>query len=469
MNEKDIFKQVCENDFAFYVKHFLKVVEPETNFEWNWHIEVLCHNCEKVFYGEILNLDINIPPRSLKSLIVSVLFPTWIWTKVPSFKIMSASSSFALSNLLNMKRREIIESQEYQSLWPMGFKEDMNKINQFANEFNGFMRAVSVGGSVTGEGADLLLSDDLVDAKNAYSNVTREAANAWYSNVYHGRAQNKKTARRINIMQRLHPKDLSGHIAETYPNFLKLIIPMQKTEKNLSTVDWHDPRQVGEFLHPQRYSIEEKEAEYGGLGIYGWSSQMQQNPVPVGGGIIKEEWIRYYDKLPDGFSQKIISGDLTFKGSKTSDYVCFECWGKVDNFRYLIDIIRGKWSYLETKEHFKTFVAKNHGAGKKFIEDKANGPAMIDDLKSVIPGLEGWPRAKSKFVGMDKVQRLHFVSQDWENGLVLLPKDNPLVDLFVLELTSFTEKGSTTGNDDMVDTATMSLIELKQSNVFFAG
>ena len=77
MNDSQMFKEVCENDFEFYVKHFLKVLEPETEFEWNWHMSLLCHHCEKVFYGEISNLDINIPPRMLKSVIVRVLYRDW--------------------------------------------------------------------------------------------------------------------------------------------------------------------------------------------------------------------------------------------------------------------------------------------------------------------------------------------------------------------------------------------------------
>ena len=154
MNDSQMFKEVCENDFEFYVKHFLKVLEPETEFEWNWHMSLLCHHCEKVFYGEISNLDINIPPRMLKSVIVSVLFPTWVWIKDPSFKIIGASSTNALAKLFNIKRREIIESDAYQFYWPIKIKDYMNTVNKFENTDNGFMQSVSVGSSIIGQGAD---------------------------------------------------------------------------------------------------------------------------------------------------------------------------------------------------------------------------------------------------------------------------------------------------------------------------
>lgn len=464
MNEKEIFKELCENDFSFYVEQFLKVIEPETKFEWNWHMNVLCHYCEQVYYGHIRNLDINIPPRMLKSLIVSVLFPTWVWTKDPSHKFITVSATHSLSSLFNMKRREIVESEEYQTLWPTGIKEDMNRIDRFENEFNGFMLSTSVGGSLIGTGGHTIITDDLLEVKDAFSKARREYVNQWYSSALYNRVQDKRTARRININQRLHAKDLSNHLKENY-DFKALVLPMVKGEKDLSTVDFKDPRKVGEYLHPARYSDKEKNDEYKGLGLYGWASQMQQNPLIEGGGIIKNEWIRRWSVLPKEFDQLIITADLSFKGNKDSDYVCFQAWGKKDRIKYMIDIVRGQWSYAQTKSNFKTFCEKHPGASLKYIEDKANGPALISDMGLEINGLIGWPEDKA-LAKLDKVQRLHLCSSDYENGLVLLPPDIALVDEYILELTSFTEKGSTTGNDDMVDTSTIAIIQLNEPTYF---
>lgn len=461
------FKMLCENDFSFFAQQYLKVLEAETQFEWNWHHETLCHYCERVYYGEIQNLDINISPRTLKSLIVSVLFPCWIWTKNPSFKTMSASSTYDLSSKFNIKRRELIESDAYQMLWPIKMKDYANTIQKFENTHNGFMAAYSAGGSVTGSGADLLLSDDLLDVNDAFRKTARDTINQWYSNAYYNRAQNKKTVKRININQRLHADDVSGYLRKNH-NFERLIIPMVKTAQSESTVDFVDPRAEGELLHPSRYGEAEAKDDMKSLGTYGWSSQYQQSPVPVGGGIIKEEWLRYYTDIPPTFSKKIITADLKFKGAETSDYVSFQCWGKHNGNRYLIDLVRGKWTYKETKDHFKAFCDKNQ-CDRKWIEDKANGPALISDMSPIINGLKGWPEKGSPYMTASKIQRLHMVSQDYENGLVYLPKDIELVGKFVEELISFTEKGSTTGTDDMVDTSTMALIELRKSETFAMG
>lgn len=466
ISDRQVFKEVCENSFSFFVRQYLKVVEPETVFQWNWHMDVLCHHCEMVYYGDIQNLDINIPPRQLKSLIISVLFPCWIWTKRPSFKILAASRSFDLSTKFNTKRRDLIENEAYRSMWPIPLKDDANTTTRFVNEYNGFMQAASAGGKIVGEGADLLLSDDLLDTMDSFSRSKREAVCNWYSNAFYNRAQNKKTVKRININQRLHVMDVSGHLSVNH-NFKKLVLPMQMTEKPMSTVDFVDPRKPGEFLHPERYGEEEKEDDFKGLGVYGWSSQMQQNPRPIGGGIIKEEWIRYYDVMPAAFDKKIITADLSFKGNQDSDFVCFQAWGKIGPLKYLIDIVRGKWSYKVTKDKFKAFCEK-HDINLKYVEDKANGPALISDLSDDITGINAWP-SEDALKKADKVQRLHLVSAEFENGNVYIPKNLEIIEAYVDELTSFTEKGSATGNDDMVDTSTMGLLELKKSNTFFGA
>lgn len=467
ISEAQIFKEVCENDFAFFCKQYLKVVEPETEFEWSWHHDVLCHYAERVYYGYYQNLDINIPPRMMKSMIMTVLFPCWIWTKRPSFKILCASGSADLAIKFNTKRRDLIRSEAYTKIWPIVIRDDKDKVNEFANYRGGFMKAVSALGRVVGEGADLLLSDDLLDAMKSFSKANRDAVNTWFSQAFYNRAQDKKKVMRININQRLHVNDPSGNIEKNH-NFVKLVLPMRMTAKNESTCDFVDPRKEGEFLHPSRYGMAEMEDDLKALGNSGFSAQHQQSPKPIGGGLIKDEWIRYYTELPEKFDKKIITADLTFKGLDTSDYVSFMIWGKIENRKYLINVVRGKWTYKVTKDRFKDFCANNH-APIKYIEDKANGPAMISDFEGQITGLTAWPKKGSPYGKMDKVSRLKLCSVDFENGEVYLPKDLVITEQVVEELTSFTEKGSATGNDDLVDTVSMGLLELKQAQTFFSG
>lgn len=463
-DEISIYKELLEIDFAFFSKEFLKIIEPETEFIWNWHLDVLCQACEDVYNGKYPKLDINMPPRMLKSLIVNVLFPVWVWTKKPSEKFLCASGNYDLATGFNIKRRDLISSDLYQLFWPIKLREDKNRTDSFSNTEGGIMHAVSALGKITGVGGDYLLSDDLLDAMDSFSRTKRDAVRRWYSSAFYNRAQDKKTVKRININQRLHQQDISADLRDK--GFDRLVLEMVKTNSNESTIKYNDPRQEGEFLFPERYGKKEAEDDKKALGSYGWSSQYQQRPTPEGGGIIKKEWLRFYDgRAPSGRS--IIVADLTFKGNEKSDFVSFMCWTLSGQDKYLVDLVRGRWSYLETKDRFRMFCEKNNFAQIKYIEDKASGPALISDLKDEIKGIRAWPEKGSKYMNAGKVERLYLVQPDFEMGSVYLPKDLEIMDAYLEELLGFTENGSTTGNDDMVDTTAMGLLELKKTKTFF--
>lgn len=485
ITKEDVRRELAKRSLKFYIKEMWHVVEGRKPFEDSFYIDVICEHLEAIFNSDIQNLIINIPPRHLKSLICCVFFPSWIWTNDASFRMIFAAYASALSKRDSIKTRNIIRSPLY-SRWflqngaygnfeeSFSISDDMDQTSKFSNNKLGFRIATSVDGSATGDGGDLIVVDDPTSASQSHSVTARDNANFWYDQVFQNRLDDRRTGRRLIIMQRLHEKDLTGHILENHEGYEHLVIPVEYTTKRFLTtsLNWKDPRKEGEFLIPERYGEDQKRADLKAMGNAGYSGQMLQSPVPIGGGLIKKEWIRYYDVLPKEFDRIIISADLNFKKTKTSDYVCFQCWGLLGIYRYLIDIVRGRWNYPETKTNFKIFCEKHPKASKKYIEDKANGPALIADLENQIKGIEAWPTDSSEVPkGIDKVQRVHLISPDFENGLILLPKNMKITDEYEHELTSFTEKGSSTGNDDMVDTTTTALIELrtKSGSRFAAG
>lgn len=462
--EIKIFKFCSEKRFYFFVQHFIKILEPQTKFKWSWYTQAIADHCQMVYEGKYFNLDINVPPRSLKSLIVGVLFPCWVWTQDSSNKFLCASRSFDLSLSFNIMRRDIIISDLYQSLWPIQIREDKNRSDEFMNTNHGFMKSVSALGKITGEGGDYLLSDDLIDAMDAFSRAKREQVTTWYKTAFYNRAQDANTVKRININQRLHQKDISGLLKEL--GFYRLVLPMRKTNKELSTVEFKDPRQEGELLNPERFTEENFKEYQKTLGSYSFSGQYQQSPTPVGGGLIKEEWLRYHDKT--SCSYKIIVADLTFKGNENSDYNSIACWGREGSNKYLLDQIRGKWTYSKMKEMFIQFYDK-HNPNTCYIEDKANGSALIDEIKKEKSGIIAWPRQGSKYIKSSKVERLFYCQSEFEGGNVYLPMNHEIIEVYKSELLGFTESGSTTGNDDMVDTTSMAVLELKAKSTFAIG
>jgi predicted phage terminase large subunit-like protein len=456
MNEKEIYKFVCINDLAFYTRQAFKVLEPEKQYEHNWHIDVISQHLEAVYKQEIKNLNINIPPRTIKSVLVNIVFPTWVWLNNPSYKFISASYSDFLSVKFNMKRREIIKSKFFQDLRPLKIKEDADQQRFLENEFNGFFLSTSVGGAATGLGADILLTDDILNVADGYSETKRDFANEWYASTFFNRLQDKKTGRRINVMQRVHENDLSGFIKKTY-DFEHLVIPMQKELDQVQTsLNWTDPRKEGEFLHPIRYAENEKLEEIKGLGAYGWSGQMQQRPSPISGGIIKKEWIKFVSskQIPNGAN--VLSIDATFKNSKESDYVAMSVLRKVGANFYLIDAIRGKWDLPETLKRILVFYGK-HNPTKVLIEDKANGPAIISILKSKISGIKAINPKDSKEA------RVHAVAYLFECGNVFINEEIEIKDDIIHEFVNFPKAD----HDDLVDTITQGLSEMSQHNESF--
>lgn len=464
-DRKGVHKFAFENSFDFFARKFISVVEPETHFDWNWHLEQTCNVLQDQYEGRLpRNIDYQMPPRMLKSLLINVLFPAWVWAKHPTKKIISASSNHNLSLGFSIKRRELIKSDQYQYFWPIKLKESRDTMTWFENSSNGFMRSFSSDGKVTGAGGDILISDDLIDVKDAFSKKDRERIKNWYSSAFHGRAQDKRKVIRINVNQRTHVQDISAHL-DTKHKFDRVVLEMVKTSKKLSTIDFEDPRKPGEYLFPLRYGPAE-EADDRTQGSYVWSSQFQQSPTPIGGGLIKNEWIRYHSGPMPTFIKTIITADLNMK--EGGDYACFMKWGLTsDNRKIMIDAIRGRWSYKTTKEMFVSFCKKHEDAKYKFVEDKANGPALISDL-SDIKILKAWPE-KKEWKDLNKVQRVNFCSSEFEAGNVYFNKDIEITPVIVEEITSFTEEGSTTGNDDAADTSTMGIMELKSNKGTFFG
>lgn len=456
LSEKEIYKTVYEKDLVEFTKLAFKVLEPERTYIHNWHVDVICDHLIAVYRGDIKNININIPPRTIKSFLANVVFPAWIWTKDPWFKIISASHSADLSTGFNMSRRQLILSPEYQYFWPIKLLSDLDTQKKFGNTEGGFMQAASVGGSILGKGADVLIADDLLDGIDAFSEAKREFTNNWFSKSFYNRLQDKKNPKRINIMQRLHENDLTGHINSHY-KFENLVIPMQKEKDQVKTsLGWVDPRKEGEFLHPERYAEKEKEDEYKGLGEYGWAGQMQQRPVPQGGGIIKQDWIRVESVKDLNFSRKIISVDATFKGGKNSDYVAMQVWGKTKTDFCLIDQLVGKWDFINTVRNIRKLEDK-HKTKRIFIEDKANGPAIINVLKQELTGVKGINPKDSKEA------RLHSIAHFYETGNVIFDKDLNNLDDLIKQVTFFPNAS----HDDMVDAMSQAIMELQTGESFY--
>jgi len=275
------------------------ILEPKNTFVKGEHLEAIVKHLEAVTNGEIQNLLINIPPRHMKSLAVSVFWPVWEWIHHPERRWLFASYALSLSIRDSVRCRRLIESDWFQSNWGDRFKlaGDQNAKHRFENDKTGARIAVSVGGSATGEGGDRVVCDDPHSVTERESDAARSAVLDWWDQTMSTRLNNPADGARVIVMQRVHEKDLAGHVlAQGGYEHLCLPAEFESTRYFLpSEIEWSDWRKTeGELLWPARFSKETLADLKVRLGPSGYAGQFQQRPVPAAGARFQKEWFRYY-------------------------------------------------------------------------------------------------------------------------------------------------------------------------------
>jgi len=431
------------------------VVEPATPFVPGWHLDAICEHLEAVAGGQIRNLVINMPPRHAKSLTVAVFWPAWEWIDHPERRWLFASYADSLSLRDSVKCRRLIESPWYQERWGDRFRMagDQNAKGRFENDKTGYRLASSVGGAVTGEGGDRVVVDDPHNVREIPSTTVRQAVLEWWDQAMSTRLNDPKTGARVIVMQRLHESDLSGHVL-AQGGYDHLCLPAEYEGRRIVTsIGWSDPRhETGELLWSDRFGPDELTTLKRSLGSYGAAGQLQQRPSPQEGGVFKRTWWRFYDRLPERFDEIIQSWDMTFKKADDNDFVAGHVWGRIGADCYLLDRVHERMGFVETQRSVRALTAKWPTALTKLIEDKANGPAIIDSLGREIGG----------FIPVEpeggKEARAAAVSPMVEAGNVWLP--SPEIAPWVTEVIEESAAFPNAAHDDDVDAMSQALRRL---------
>ena len=454
----EVEAELARRSLRHYIEQAWAVVEPATPYTHGWHIEAICEHLEAVSRGEIRNLLINMPPRHMKSLTVSVFWPTWRWIDEPHVRWLFASYAESLSVRDALKSRRIIQSPWYQARWADRYQlsGDQNIKSRYENDKTGYRIATSVGGAATGEGGDIVVVDDPHNVKDAESDNVRKAALTWWDQVMSTRLNDPKTGSKVIVMQRVHEGDLSGHVL-AQGGYEHLCLPTEYEPKvQIATgIGWKDPRESpGELLWPERVGKAEVADAKRVLGTAGFAAQHQQQPSPASGDVLKRSWWKFYQQpIPrTRFDEIIQSWDMTFKDSDGTDYVVGQVWGRRGADLYLLDQVRARMDFPATVAAVKSLTAKWPEATAKLVEDKANGPAVIAALKHSIPGLIPVEPQGSKS------SRVAAVSPTIEAGNVYLPDPTfaPWIHDFIEECARF-PRGV---HDDQVDAMSQALLRM---------
>lgn len=443
----DINKELCRRSLSEFIQQSFPIIDPSVEYLHNWHIDCIAEYLEACKRREIKRLIINIPPRSLKSISVSVCWTAWLLGLNPSEKILTASYSQQLSTKHSLDTRYLINSDWYKSVFPeLQLAKDENQKTRFETAQRGHRLAVSVAGGTIGEGGDILIVDDPHNPAQAVSEVQRKTALNWFDQSFSTRLNSKKNGVIVVVMQRLHDNDLTGHLKEK-GQYEHLCLPAICKKKTIIQVgSYKKIRKEGELLHSGREGESELNEMKKTLGSSMFAGQYQQEPAPDEGNIFNFNWFKRYINNPIN-GRVIQSWDTAIKADQLNDFSVCTTWMISDSKYYLIDVFAQKLEYPELKKQV-IYQSKLHNPDTILIEDKASGQSLIQDLRlqTTLPVVAILPKH-------DKITRASTVTALIESGSVTIPERAEWLMEFEQEIKMF-PNGK---HDDIVDSMTQFL------------
>lgn len=282
-------------DFQLFLRRSLLTINPGSRFSHNWHLAAIAEYLDAAARGEMRRLIINLPPRMLKSTIISVAWPAWLLGHNPRQRIMAASYAQPLATKHSTDCRLVMQSAWYSRVFPdTKLSQGQNEKDRFATTARGHRLAVSVGGAAVGEGGNILIVDDPLNPLQATHAGQRDAANAWFDHTFASRLDDKQRGAIIVVMQRLHAEDLSGYLLAkgTWEHLSLPAIAPKRTMIQIGKFSYN--RAEGEPLHAAREDAGLLERMQQEMGHHHFAAQYQQAPQKLASQFIKPEWFKRF-------------------------------------------------------------------------------------------------------------------------------------------------------------------------------
>lgn len=492
--------QRCRLSLALFIQRGWHVLHGGTKLYWNWHMQAVADAVQALF-EEVAKakadedyvmaaqrLLVNIPPRSAKSMIVSVFAPAWAWTRWPWLKIRCLSGNPRVTNDNSRFSRDLIASEWYQETfiatlpeekrWQV--RDDTDAIGLFSTTMRGERRSSTWLQKITGEGSDVIIADDPHDVEEAQSEKQRTAVTKKWDSTIGNRVNDVQRCAFIGIMQRVHQDDWTGHVLKQgkwqHVCFPMEFDPKRRCHIKIGDFEFTDPRtEPGALLQPERFPESFLAEEKIRLGSYGYAGQHQQLPAPDDGGQFQWKYWRFWKPdgvkseeawprpercykgpavaIPARFDETIITADCAFRETATSDRVAVFVIARIGANRYILDRRVARMDFGKTKAAIRELAKLYPLAIAKLIEGKANGDAVVNDLTAEIVGM----------IAVDpeggKQARAAVLQPSVEAGNWFLPDGADWLEDFIGEFAIF-PNGS---NDDQVDAVSQAAIRFQTS------
>lgn len=460
---------LLEESLADFTQAAWDIIEPGTKLIWNWHLDTICGYLEAVRERKIKRLIINVPPGSMKSILTSVMYPAWTWTRYPGRRFLGVTNEQGLAIMHAGMMRLVVGYDWYQERWPIAFHRNQDEKTLFRNEAMGHRQSIGLNGNVTGKRANDLLIDDPHDARRAFSDVDIANVIRAYDQGLSNRLNDMEQDAVVLIMQRLRTNDLTGHLlGKKKEKWVHLCIAQEYEGKtfdageDIGRPELNDPRKKkGELMFPRRFGPEVIAREKEDKGEYGYAGQHQQRPVPLEGGIIKTKWWRIWPKEQEfpKCERVFVSWDTAFSEAdmKKSAFSAYTKWGIFHNAihqRHEILLLEAWWGrvgYDELREKAKS-LAKDKSLSWQLIERKATGNSLIPDLRRARCKVRGYTPDR------DKVARLFAVQPMIQSGQVWIP-DRKWAQAVIQQIAA--APNGAPPSADIADTMTQALIYVR--------
>ena len=435
ISERVLLNAILQEEFAAFVRRCFLTLNPGATFLPNWHIDALTYHLELVRQGKIRRLIVNVPPRSLKSIVCSVAFPAYVLGHDPRKRLIVASYGAELATKLGNDCRAILQAPWYRSAFPgTRISRIKNTEAEVMTTRHGFRMATSVGGTLTGRGGDIIIIDDPLKPVDAYSDSALKSVNDWYTSTVPSRLDDKRTGAIIVVAQRLHPDDLTGMLLARSDEWTLLNFPAiaERDEQIQIGDERYHVRKVGDLLHAEREPSSVLDEMRAQLGPDVFAAQYQQSPVAPGGNMIKRDWVKRYDSLPDRTSSTRVlqSWDTASKDGEENDWSVCTTWYVQDGRYYLADELRGRFDYPTLKEQAIAH-ARLHRPATILIEDAGVGTALVAELERC-----GFTVIAVK-PEHHKQTRMSVQSAKFASGHVVFPRQAPWLEDLEAELFAF--------------------------------
>jgi predicted phage terminase large subunit-like protein len=445
---------LCRLSFEVFAAAAFAALYPGKVFQPAPYLSLLCGKLQALVEGEGQNLIVTLPPRGLKSFLVSVALPAWLLGRSPGNQVMAVSYAQSLADSHGRERVKLMRSPFYTSVFgevltPGGSARRATTVGR------GGIFATGIDGSATGMGADYLVFDDPHNAQNALSEQVRTSSNRQFEQTFLSRRNDPLTARIIIVMQRLHEEDFVGH-ALGLPGLdwdvLNLPAIAEEDEEHAYRTAAGERvfrRRAGDPLHPERFPLTYLDEMRATLSEARFATQYQQRPAPAGGGLVKADWFRRYSRadLPLHFDEVIQSWDTASTISEWSDWTVCTTWGRLGQSIYLLHVHRERLLFPDLVRAVRR-LAERFEAHVVLIEDHASGTQLLQVLREA-----GFGKGRAvKPVG-DKEMRMTNQTALLESGRVFAPAEADWVQEYLRELLVF-PNGK---HDDQVDSTSQAL------------